>query len=201
MTKTHIRLSNGKLVDLMNPKEEDIDLFSATRSLNEIRRFTGHWKERRPLTVAQHTLLTVGLCKVTYPDDTEAELDCLIHDMPESWYNDISTPQKRSLSLAGLTGPIDTVFYSRLWKHPTPYNDEIKKKRKEMDALALAIEQNSMWGEEIRECEFSLQECIDIFESYAQIEFVDLEAEYENLMAAINVNYSFDMAVEKIKNG
>lgn len=145
LKNTFIRISSGRLVDLLNPQPEDIDLTSITRALNTIRRFTGHWQSCPPMTVAQHTLLTMEIAARIYPDDVETEFDCLLHDMPEAYYNDISSPMKRCIELKEFVDPIDKMLYDTLWNLDTPYNDEIKAKRKHCDLIALHIERNMMW--------------------------------------------------------
>ncbi len=146
MTKnTYIRISNGRLVDLMDMGPEDVDLFSISRALNSISRFSGHWGRVRPLTVAQHTLLCMELAARLYPNEVDVEFGCLLHDMSEAYYNDISSPMKRCIDIKEFTTPIDDIVHETLWTLDKPLTHEVEKKVKHCDLVALTIERNIMW--------------------------------------------------------
>lgn len=148
MTKnTFIRISNGRLVNLLDMGPEDIDLFSISRALNSISRFSGHWGRVPPLTVAQHTLLCMELAAKIYPGQLDVEFGCLLHDMPEAYYNDISSPMKKCIDIKDFTKPIDKVVHETLWILKDPMTEEVEEKVKHCDLLALTIERNIMWEE------------------------------------------------------
>jgi len=148
MIDTKIRISNGRYVDLANFKIEDIDLDSVTKSLNNIRRFTGHFRKKEPLTVAQHVGLTMKIADTLYPKDAATYLMCLIHDMPESIYGDFSSPLKRFLgtNLDILTN-IDNTFLNRLWFLPKENLYQAQINCKVCDHISLRAEQLAMWGD------------------------------------------------------
>ena len=141
------RLSGGKYVDLNNFTEKDVSIDDIDRSLNYIYRFTGHWKDKPPLTVAQHSLLTTWVAEDLFPDEPEVAFDCLLHDMPEAYYGDIATPVKKLLKsdYRKFVDQVDTAVYNALWKIPQPFTEEVESKRKICDLVALDIERRSMW--------------------------------------------------------
>lgn len=141
------RMASGKYIDLANFSPEDVDLWDINQSLNCIYRFTGHWKDKKPLTVAQHTALTMHLSGMFFPEETEVSFDCLLHDMPEAYYGDVATPWKRIVGdpLRKAQKAIDAAVYTSLWKLETPFNEEIESKRKVCDLMSLDIERRCMW--------------------------------------------------------
>lgn len=144
-----IRISSGRLVDLSNFTEEDICLESISRSLNELKRFTGHWREKEPLTVAQHTGLTMRISRALYPDDVATYLLCLIHDFPEAYYGDLSSPLKRYLgsNLDDLHF-IDGIITGKLFFFDKKFLSQAHERMKRCDNLSLRIEQWQMWGDD-----------------------------------------------------
>ena len=143
-----IRISSGRLVDLSNFTEEDICLESISRSLNEIKRFTGHWRDKEPLTVAQHTGLTMRISRALYPDDVASYLYCLIHDFPEAYYGDHSSPLKRYLgtNLDDLK-KIDGVIVNKLFFFDKKYLPQAHERMKRCDQISLRIEQAMIWND------------------------------------------------------
>lgn len=159
---TKIRISKNELVDLGNFKPEDVDLESISRSLNNIKRFTGHYAFSRPLSVAQHTYLCTMIADRLYPKDYGVKLMCIIHDFPEAYYGDLSSPLKRFLGdgYRDKIKDIDHTVYTKLWKYSkyrggtedtfgewvdTDYN-EYKDQCKMCDHISLRIEQNMLFG-------------------------------------------------------
>lgn len=153
---THIvstkRLSSGKYVDLSNLSIDDVDINDISRSLNYIYRFTGHWKDNEPLTVAEHTLLVIEICTKLFPEDLETRLDCVIHDFAESYTGDVATPLKRLFGQAfkDYEGAIEDIIYAKFYT-PVIGHDltkETYEKRKICDLLALDIERRAMWADQ-----------------------------------------------------
>lgn len=155
---TKIRISSGRMVDLNAFTSEDVDLFSINRSLNNLRRFTGHYKFSRPLSVAQHTMLVKMIADRLYPRDGGTRLMCIIHDFPEAYYSDLSSPLKRHLgdSFRNKIKEIDRVVFETLWDYwtydwecaddkQTNYTD-YEAGCKQCDHISLRIEQNKMFG-------------------------------------------------------
>lgn len=143
-----IRISSGRLVDLSNFTEEDVCLESISRSLNNIVRFTGHFRNEEPLTVAGHTGLCMLISRKLFPDDVPSYLMCLIHDMPEAFYGDHSSPLKRYLgtNLDSLK-KIDGVIIDKLFFFDKKYLPEAHKRSKRVDQISLRIEQMMMWND------------------------------------------------------
>jgi len=161
---TKIRVSKNELVDLGNFKPEDVDLFSINRSLNNLKRFCGHYAYSPPLSVAQHTYLCKMIANKLYPTDRGVHLMCIIHDFPEAYYGDLSSPLKRFLGDAyrEKIKDIDKTVYTKLWNHMEygadpdsnsrvlqfnetsylDYQDQCKK----CDHISLRIEQNMLFG-------------------------------------------------------
>ncbi len=160
---TKIRISKNELVDLGNFKPEDVDLVSINRSLNNIRRFTGHYAFSPPLSVAQHTYLCTMIADRLYPRDFGVKLMCIIHDFPEAYYGDLSSPLKRFLGdgYREKIKDIDKTVYTKLWRQYrwvttnsdlaegydelTDYN-EYAEQCKKCDHISLRIEQNMLFG-------------------------------------------------------
>ena len=147
-TLTHpIRASSGKYLDLSNFTPDDVNLEDINASLNYIYRFTGHHKNRAPLTVAQHTKLTTIICDMVYPNEPDVKFDCLIHDFPEYVTGDVTTNTKKILGsvFKAYEKHVEQVVYDKLWIRPNPFTEEIYQKRKVCDLLSLDIERRSMW--------------------------------------------------------
>lgn len=158
---TKIRISNGKLIDLADFKAEDVCVFSIGRSLNNIKRFTGHWKDNPPLTVAQHTKLCERIAELLFPLSWSSDrpmqklrsrviIGCRIHDWPEAYYGDLSTPLKRFLGegYRNKIKEIDKTVYECGW---LSYDlegsfEDVKEEVKKCDHLSLRIEQLCLFG-------------------------------------------------------
>tara|TARA_R110001632_G_scaffold109706_3_gene220055 strand:+ start:2540 stop:3112 length:573 start_codon:yes stop_codon:yes gene_type:complete len=174
------RMATGKYVDLNNLRVEDVDIKDIEVSLNNILRFTGHHKERKPLTVAQHSLLCLELVKLTYPDEDELYLKVFIHDFAEAYIGDISSPVKKALG---------KFFYD--WADPiehttnmaflnTPITVEEKQKIKYIDLMSLDIERRCMWNQmgkdkwpQVDESR-TLEKKLELFDSAQSLEYVPL---------------------------
>lgn len=179
------RMASGKYIDMADFKVEDVDLFDINQSLNSLYRFTGHHKDKKPLTVAQHTWLTMELSKLMFPGETEVLFDCLLHDMPETYYGDMATPWKRILGdqLRKLQATFDDAVYEALWVIDTPFTEEVESKRKMCDLASLDIERRNMWKSQYGKGNWpatpslgmSLSEKELWFDQAQAIEFVDLE--------------------------
>lgn len=145
------RLSSGSYVDLADFKLGDIDLVDINQSLNHTYRFNGHYKDKPPLTVAQHTVLVMRLAEINFPGEENVRFNCLLHDFAEAYYGDISTPLKKILGDASgkYIKQIDSIIYTQLWKLPTPLDEDIENKTKICDLFSLDIERRSMWKSQV----------------------------------------------------
>ena len=82
-----IRTYTGRLVDPFNPTLADIEPVSMLHSVCLINRFTG--QSRWPYSVGQHTLNLYNYV----PEDLKPA--ALVHDLSESWFNDLASPVKK----------------------------------------------------------------------------------------------------------
>ena len=146
------RLSSGKYVDLGNLKREDIDLNDINTSLNGILRFTGHYKNVKPLTVAQHTWLCHYLAELDVADPY-IRLAVIIHDFPEYLTGDVTTQFKKMLgdSWKAIDEPIEEIIYlsllgEQLYEEVT--HPEVKEAMKYYDSMSLDIERRIMWADQ-----------------------------------------------------
>lgn len=143
------RVSSGKYIDLASLHIFDINIDDISRSLNYIYRFTGHWKDNPPLTVAQHTWLVCKLSNVIFPNDTEVELDCVVHDFAESYTGDIATPLKRlfGAQFKEYEDKVESLIYTKYYKPIVGHDlsQEVYEKRKICDLLAMDIERRALW--------------------------------------------------------
>ena len=97
----------GRLVDVFNLHEEDIDIEDIVHSLACINRFCGHVAE--PVSVAQHSVYVSCLC------DGHA-LQGLLHDASEAYLGDVSRRLKNRPEMAGYReaeGLVQSAIYRR----------------------------------------------------------------------------------------
>jgi hypothetical protein len=98
--------ARGRLVDITNPKLDDIDFDDIGLNLGKSYRFSGwHGEDTnggpvRPLTVAEHSVLCWALCNkhAERGDDPRLLLAILLHDAAEAFIGDIPRPLKREIS-------------------------------------------------------------------------------------------------------
>lgn len=139
-------MSSGRYIDLADPPEWEVNIDDIETSLNEVKRFNGHYKDRRPLTVAQHSLLTMMVAGKLFPENREVALGCLVHDWPEAYYGDIATPLKKKLGpqLKEVTGEIDKAVFDVVL--PSSFDREVLELEvKICDLISLDIERRAMW--------------------------------------------------------
>lgn len=140
------RLSSGKYVDLANFTSSDVELADISTSLNGIERFTGHWKDTPPLTVAQHSFLCLMLAQIMEPDDEELHRWVFCHDFAEAYIGDVASPVKKAMGSAwyDFANPIEaTVELAVMGKHISP---EMSDRVKVYDLCSLDIERRVMWS-------------------------------------------------------
>jgi hypothetical protein len=181
---------SGRYVDLAAFSQDDVDIRDINRSLNYIYRFTGHWRDREPLTVAQHTILTMCIADDMFPGEVDVKFDCLLHDMPEAYYGDIATPLKKVLktSYREVTNYIDDIVYKKLWKIEPKFTPEVESKRKTCDLMALDIERRCMWDStrgkalwpDVPDPKlYSQRERLELFDLVQRSRYHDLDEEYK----------------------
>ena len=140
------RLSSGKYVDIGNLQDDDVAIEDVDASLNHIYRFTGHHKDNKPLTVAQHSLLCCYLGQMLEPDEYELHLALFTHDFAESIIGDVATPVKRAMGQSWLdfAVPIERIFEKKFFGRLV--DKEMHDRVKLYDAMALDIERRVMWS-------------------------------------------------------
>lgn len=140
------RLSSGKYVDIGNLQPDDVSIEDVETSLNHIYRFTGHHKDEKPLTVAQHSLLCLHLVELLEPDEYELQLAVFTHDFAECIIGDVATPVKKAMGKAWLDFaiPIEQIFEKKFFGRLV--DPELHDRVKLYDAMALDIERRVMWS-------------------------------------------------------
>jgi hypothetical protein len=81
-----IRMRSGKFMDLLNPKEDDIELSDIAWALSKQIRFNGHIPY--DYTVARHSVI------MSYYVPPEYALEALLHDCGEAYVGDMVQPLK-----------------------------------------------------------------------------------------------------------
>ena len=89
---SYIRTYTGKKFSLTDPQPEDVCIEDIIHALSQIVRYTGHCQGR--YTVLQHS------CHVAQIVETkEDRWQGLLHDAPEAYYGDDSSPKKEWLDV------------------------------------------------------------------------------------------------------
>lgn len=181
------RLAEGQYVDLYNLSLRDINIVDINRSLNKIIRFNGHYKDKEPLTVAQHTYLCLELAKILFPNENKIHRAVILHDFGEAYLGDITTQVKALLGEAyrNLAKEVDNLIYKKFWPYLGEKNPDnsIKASVKVCDYLSLDIERRSMWKSQLGKDKwpdtveglFSLKEKETMFDRVQAMSWVDLE--------------------------
>lgn len=138
------RLSSGEYIDLSDIKRENVTLENIVPALQYIFRFTGHHADNPPLTVAQHSLLTMRLAEEK-KEHPVVQLCCLTHDFAEAFIGDVATPLKRYMGDAWykLATPIEYMVNDVF--SPEGNDPEMHERVKKYDSAALDIERRVMW--------------------------------------------------------
>jgi uncharacterized protein len=90
MTRPYwIQTYTGRAFDLSRPRPEDVRIVDIAHALATLNRYTGHaaW----PYPIAQHSIMVAEIVVCTRP---ELGLPALMHDSPEAYTNDLSSPIK-----------------------------------------------------------------------------------------------------------
>lgn len=182
-------MSSGRYLDLADLGPSDINLDDIERSLNFIYRFTGHHKDKKPLTVAQHSALVLELSTRLFPDEYDVHLHAFMHDWPEAYYGDVATPLKKLMKkwYTDYTEKVDRLVYNKYYFFKL--TQEVEDKVKLCDLLALDIERRSMWrdqrGKDLwpdNPADFlPLKEKIELFDYFQNIEYVEFHPTYQQL--------------------
>lgn len=149
---TDMEVVSGGLLNLVEPRAEDISLADIASALSRLCRFTGH--VNAPFySVAQHSCVVADLVA------PEHRVHALLHDAHEAYIGDISSPMKAALRALDPNFPralwmleqriINAIYESAGVARPSPGVGAIIK---QADMIALAIEQRDImrskndWG-------------------------------------------------------
>ena len=197
MSKAWKRLSSGKYIDLNALSEDDVDIKDINTALNNTIRFNGHYKDVKPLTVAQHTDLCVRIAEKIYHGNWDIHLAVLIHDWPEAYYGDIATPFKKILGEAyrDIVRPIDDAVEKKFWYKDIAITDEMHESVKVCDLLSLDFERRTMWSSQFGKdkwpttpdfMDMSVSVKQGFFDLSAKKDFVDMEEMYNELRTKLD---------------
>lgn len=92
MRQSQIATISGKVLDLFNPRPEDIDIEDVAHALSYQVRFCGHISHF--VSVAQHCVLVSRMCETF-----EGQRWGLLHDAAEAYISDVPKPLKKHLPL------------------------------------------------------------------------------------------------------
>lgn len=95
MTPTILTMSNGKGIDLLNPKVTDIDFLVIAEHLAKDNRYCGATKGL-VYSVAEHSVRCADAA-LRSTNDAELAAYLLCHDMHEAYLGDDTTPKKRAI--------------------------------------------------------------------------------------------------------
>ena len=134
---TFIQTHTGKLMDLANPKVEDIDIEDIAQSLSMLARFNGHIKYF--YTVAEHSIWVADRLM------PEIAIYGLLHDAHEAYIGDITTPVAELIGKEKVTeykNKIQNVIHEAFGlKSPCVYVNQIVKNQ---DINALFVEKRDL---------------------------------------------------------
>lgn len=108
-----VQTYTGRAFDLLDPQPEQIDVLDIAHALSNICRFTGH--VRTFYSVAQHSYLVAEITAELWhaadqrPCPDVVRLGALLHDAPEAYIGDVSTPLKRALRGEGQVSEYDAI--------------------------------------------------------------------------------------------
>ena len=90
----------GRLVDVLHPTPEMVDIEDIAHALSMTCRFSGHCREF--YSVAEHSVLVeqIGTWLMDRDSGTQHSLCLLLHDAAEAYVGDVITPVKRALDFA-----------------------------------------------------------------------------------------------------
>lgn len=92
---TSIITHGGRVLDLLTPRPEAIDLHDIAISLSRLPRFNGHLCGRHAYSVAQHSLTVARL--LPPGSDAKLRLAALLHDAHEAYVGDITRPMWKAI--------------------------------------------------------------------------------------------------------
>lgn len=154
MTATFLTLANGRSVDLLNVRPEDIDFEALAEGISKEKRYNGATRGKE-YSVAQHLCIGTDAILRDTGDKTLAAY-FLLHDLEEGLWKDDPTPKKRALAhriqerCGVLAGDIIAIIDGVVDEHdaaihaaaglPWPMPEEIAKAVKYYDVVMFVTE-------------------------------------------------------------
>ncbi len=132
----------GRMVSLSHPHPEQIHIEDIAQALSQLCRFTGHTKQF--YSVAQHSLLVSDLVS------PELALVGLLHDAPEAYLGDLSSPLRNMLREEG-NWAFERAM-DRMWSAICARFDldpDMLPLVKDADMIALATERRDLLQEQV----------------------------------------------------
>ena len=131
-----IETYTGRAIDPFHPDPTQIHPDDIFHALTQINRFGGH--TRTPYTVAEHSLLVMGILNVQGHDET-VQLQGLMHDAAEAYMGDVPTPIK--MAWPGFVDAEDRLLSVIFGTMNIPWwTDEQRQAVHEADQMALHVE-------------------------------------------------------------
>lgn len=97
-----IQTVSGVAFDLLAPTVEMVRVPDIAHALSRVNRFNGH-TVGEPYSVAHHSMLVADLL-ASWGCPPEIVREGLLHDAPEAYYGDVTSPMKRALEELGTGG-------------------------------------------------------------------------------------------------
>lgn len=146
------RMLSGRRLDLLAPRESDIEIVDIAHGLARVARWNGQTVGEHAFSVAQHALLVERLSVPQGDGEREFRLAALLHDAPEYVIGDLISPFKAALGLDYKTFEIRLLgAIHRRFGLPDPLPEAWTVAIKSADKAAA-------WWEATRLAGFSLEE-------------------------------------------
>lgn len=146
-TENWIQSYSGKVLDILDPQPEQIDIYDIAHALSLLCRFGGHCTKF--YSVAEHSV------RCSWKAPKGFELEALLHDASEAYFIDIPRPIKILLpEYKAMETRLEKVI-AKKYNLPFPMSPEVK----DVDNRMLSTEQNQIMKESERPWTF-------VFEDY-----------------------------------
>lgn len=109
-------MASGKMIDLANFTENDVDIYDIAHHLAKIQRFNGATPINKIYSVGEHC---INLARYfDHKDMFEKARIALLHDASEAYLSDIVSPAKRLIpDYVELENSVQKVIYQKLMKY------------------------------------------------------------------------------------
>lgn len=92
------RMLSGRRLDLLNPRQEDIEIEDIAHGLARVARWNGQTKGDHAFSVAEHSLLVTDILLRLEPEAPASwQMAALLHDAPEYVIGDLISPFKAAI--------------------------------------------------------------------------------------------------------